>query len=396
MSNNKKLDILVLTPAIVGLNPGLTGGEMRFIELIKGWISQGHQIHILTSLGGKNLCENLGVSGCRYHIISESSRVTRIAFILRTLKIICGLPASVKNKSFDILYSPSEQFYDVLPAFRLKCKLGRNTRWATVVHWLPPYPPWKRQSSNILNSILFFISERMGLYLSLWKADILLPVSVSTEKQIHAVTNKRDKIKPVDCGVHLSQIRSIVSGVQEKKYDGIFMKRLQAVKGIFDLIDIWEMVVRNKADAQLAIIGSGIDGEKAKQIVQERNLDNNIKFLGVIYDMQDKFRYIAQSRLFVLPTYEENWAIVIGESMAAGVPVISYNLPELMELWQDKFISIPLGDKTKFSQMILELLSQPDKLEQYSQNGIAFIQKYDWNQIAHRELNYILDNHKEK
>ena len=322
-----KYKILISTPAIVGLNPGLTGGEMRFIELMREWKSQGHELHMLTSIGGKNLCESLGVTADHYHIVSTSSKETRWAFIARTFKILFGLLPDMNHQSFDILYSPSEQMYDVIPAYRLKKKIGHKAKWATVVHWLPPFPPWKRKSSTAINSTLFFISERIGVRLARRKSDVLLPVSTSTRNQLVNVFGESPKFRAVDCGVHLDEIESITREVKYKKFDAVFMKRLQAVKGIFDLIDIWEIVVKKKSDAKLAIIGHGIDKEKAIQMVKEKKLEKNIEFLGIIYDMKEKFTKIAESRLFVLPTYEENWAIVIGEAMASGVPVISYALP---------------------------------------------------------------------
>ena len=97
----EKCKILICTPAIVGINPGLTGGEMRFIELMREWQKQGNEIHMLTSIGGKNLCETLGVKADQYYIVSTSSKETRWAFIARTLKILFGLLPEIKNQSFD-------------------------------------------------------------------------------------------------------------------------------------------------------------------------------------------------------------------------------------------------------------------------------------------------------
>ncbi len=383
------MKILLMTPAIVGINPGLTGGEMRFIEIMRGWLDAGHEVHMYTSLGGKNLCESLGIQGVTYHIISESARENRWAFILRTLKILFSRAKELEKIKFDIVYSPSEQMYDVIPAWRLKRRWGSQLKWATVVHWLPPFPPWKRQSSNIINSTLFFISERIGVNLARKSGDVLLPVSTSTLKQLQDVFGENPKFQPVDCGVDLKQIDGIVQKVTTKQYDAVFMKRLQAVKGIFDLIKIWEKVVAHKPDAKLAIIGSGIDGEKARQIVKEMGLDKNIEFKGVIYDMKEKFSIIAQSKLFVLPTYEENWAIVIGEAMAAGVPVISYGLAELVEVWKTHFVPIPVGDIDAFAQAIIDHLDNPEKCHTLSKSALAFMERYDWSRIATSELEII-------
>ena len=132
------------------------------------------------------------------------------------------------------------------------------------------------------------------------------------------------KVHTVECGVNFTEIREISETVSDKHYDAVFMKRIQAVKGIFDIIDIWKMVLKERPNAKLVVIGEGIDGEKARRIVKEENLSNNIIFSGMVLDTIEKFQLLASSKLFVLPTYEENWAIVIGEAMAAGIPVITY------------------------------------------------------------------------
>jgi len=386
------MKILITVPGIVGIKPGLSGGEMRLFELIKCWKLAGHQIHILTSIGGKNLCEDLGIEADQYFIVSHSADDTRFAFILRAIKILFYSIKHLCLNSYDFIYSPSEQVYDVIPCWKMKLSMGDKIKWAVVTHWLPPFPPWKRKSSSFINSTLFFISERIGVRLAYQSADKLLPVSNGTLQQLQDVLGVNKKFVSVDCGVNLSQIKTITTNTGLKKYDAVFMKRLQAVKGIFDLINIWEIVVQHQNNAKLAIIGSGPDRERAQNLVKEKGLQNNIEFLGVIYDLKEKYGIIGSSKMFLLPTYEENWAIVIGEAMAAGVPVIAYDLPELLTVWKDNFIPIPVGNHQVFAREIISLLNSPSTQENYKEKGLSFIEKYDWKRIADNEIKIIMDS----
>ncbi|MDP1813217.1 MAG: glycosyltransferase, partial [Leadbetterella sp.] len=93
----------------------------------------------------------------------------------------------------------------------------------------------------------------------------------------------------------------------------------------------------------------------------------------------------------VLPTYEENWAIVIGESMAAGTPVIAYDLKELTEVWKDSYVSVPTGDKVQFSKQIIRLLSSENELDDLSKRGKEYVKQYDWKSIANHELSIIMN-----
>jgi len=385
------MKILFIANAIFGVNPGLSGGEIRFIEIAKSWAAQGHQIHLMSSRAGKTLCERLNLK-IIFHNISDSKKIGRLAFIQRALKSAFFLPDSLKDFDEGIIYSTNEMLFDVMPALRLKLKNRKKIKWAAIVHWLPPFPPWKRKKTAIFNATLFFISERMSVWLSNWFADILLPVSLMTAGQLSAVGADMKKVYPVECGVNYTQIKDIAKGVKEKKYDAVFMKRLQAVKGIFDLIDIWEIVVKAKPDARLLVIGEGIDGEKAKEMAELKKLDKNIEFTGVIYDIEEKITKLAESRLFLLPTYEENWAIVMGEAMVTGIPVIAYGLKELIDVWKDNFILVPVGNKEAFAEKIMELLNRPETLDEIARKPREYVKQYDWNIIAEKELNIILDN----
>ena len=388
--NKNRTKALFIANGIVGGMPGLTGGEVRFIEIAKGWEKRNYEIHLLSSSGGKKLCRKLGLKVI-LHNISRSKSVSRFTFITRFLESLI-LPQSLKKFNQGIVYCSSEQIYDVIPGVILKIKNPKTIKLAIVVHWLPPIKWWQRKQSSFLNSLLFLISERSGLYFGCFLADKLLAVSASTKRQIKNDLIGRffiNKTYAVNCGVNFRKIKKITQNIKRKKYEAVFMKRIQSVKGIFDLIEIWGMVVKNRPEAKLIIIGSGSEGEMAKKMVVNRKLEKNIEFLGVIYDDQEKFTRIAESKLFLLPSYEENWAIVMGEAMASKIPVLAYNLPELIEAWQDSFVQIPLGDKQFFADKIIKYLNNQTISTKQAGLGYQYVQQFEWAKIAGDELKII-------
>jgi len=383
--------ILIIANSIVGEMPGLTGGEVRFIEIARNWASKGFEIHLLSSVGGQRLCQRLGLE-VKFHCLSRSSQTGRLAFFRLFLKSLL-LPPTLGAFDKGVVYCASEQVYDVLPGIWLKFKNAKGIKLAVVVHWLPPAKWWQRKESAFLNSLLFLLSERTGLILAGLFADRLLAVSQATRRQIKKGLFGRfvfNKTTAVKCGVNFEKIRNIVEPLRQKKYEAVFIKRIQVVKGIFDLIEIWEMVVSKLPNARLIIIGSGIDEAAAKKMVKEKNLEEKIQFLGTIYEDTEKFGKLAESKLFLLPSYEENWAIVIGEAMAAGVPVISYGLEELKEVWEENFVAVPVGNKKVFAEEVVRLLSQAAAREELSERALNFIKDYDWQLVAAQELEAII------
>ena len=392
MKIRRKEDIVFIANGIMGEKPGLTGGETRFIEIGKTWAKKGMGIHLVSSVGGKYICNKLGLRVKFHNNFSYAGvKQSRAIFIKNIIKTLWP-PKSLKKFGTGVVYCSSEQFYDVIPGIVLKLRYFRTIKLVVVVHWLPPIMWWRRKNSSFLNSLFFLVSERVGLWLGLLFTDRVLPVSLSTKKRLLKDPLGRmfkKKVFAVNCGVDIERVREITKSAKKKEYDAVFMKRIQATKGIFDLIGIWEMVVRKIPDAKLIVIGSGIDEARAKSIVKERGLGKNIKFLGVIYDDKRKFTEIAKAKLFLLPSYEENWAIVIGEAMAAGVPVLAYRLDELVDVWKNNVGWISVGDKKEFVKKVVYFLYHKGEREKLSKKAFKYVRKFDWKAIATREIQII-------
>jgi glycosyltransferase involved in cell wall biosynthesis len=384
------MKILFIASGILGDRPGISGSESRFIEIAKHWANKGHEIHLLSSQGGKYVCEQFGLSVV-LHEMPKVPYQNRIGHVIRLFQSVFVLPDSLAREKFDLICSSSEGSYDVIPAWHLKRQMT-EARWIVIVHWLPPFPPWKRTGSSVLNSTAFFITERLGLRLALKGANHLLTVSESTAQQLKEINVPSTRYTAVECGVEFERIQSVVSQVKTKQVDAVFMKRLQTVKGVFDLIEIWKKVVEQIPNAKLWVIGEGLEGERMKQVARDQGLEKNIEFLGVIYDFQEKYRRLAQAKLFLLPSHEENWAIVIGEALAAGIPVISYDLPELKSVWKEGCIFVPKHDVDAFAKRVLELLRNAEDRAKQEQVGLHYVKAYDWKAIAEKEWQIIFSD----
>ena len=76
--------------------------------------------------------------------------------------------------------------------------------------------------------------------------------------------------------------------------------------------------------------------------------------------------------------------------MAAGLPVYSYRLEELVDVWKDFPVWIPVGNYKIFSQKIIEGYKNKELLDSVSRNALRFIQGFDWKDIANQELKILL------
>ncbi len=116
------------------------------------------------------------------------------------------------------------------------------------------------------------------------------------------------------CRTDLTQVKKQV----------LFLSRIHPKKGIEVLIDAWKRLVPNFPDWQLLIVGNGDPGyiEELNRIVSAAELHEFIRVLPPVFGKEKQEMY-SSSSLFVLPSYSENYGMVIAEALSCGVPVIT-------------------------------------------------------------------------
>ena len=367
---------------------GLSGGTIRLFEIMK--FVQAEKVSVLTTPNGEELLEKLHVPYDEKHLINYRVDNGIKSNLTISLKSFFQIPKLLKDYK-GVVYSSCEHMYDVFPALRLKFQNG--CKWYAVYHWVEEYP-WKDKRGGVpfMRRYLYWANRAFaGLLIKLF-ADKILAVSDQTKVKLIKIKKvKPEKIQSVYCGVEYDEITKIIEKYHNEKgkiYDAVYMKRLDYGKGIFDLLTIWKKVCDVKLDAKLAIIGDGSVStlEKIHQFLTENNMEENVSSLGVIYDFEEKFRILNSSKMFLLPSHEENWAIVIGEAMAAKLPVIVYDLKEIVPIWQDNVEWIKFGDTGGFADKIVGYLENINQSEAIAEKAYQFIRKYDWRKIAKQEF----------
>lgn len=113
----------------------------------------------------------------------------------------------------------------------------------------------------------------------------------------------------------------------------LFLGRLHAKKGLDILIPAFERVQRQRPDSHLLIVGPGEPGyvQSIRVDIAKRALAERITIAGPLYG-RDKWAAMAASDLFVLPSYQENFAISVVEAIRSGLPIV---LSRRVNLWKD-------------------------------------------------------------
>ena len=110
------------------------------------------------------------------------------------------------------------------------------------------------------------------------------------------------------------------------KRRALFLSRMVANKGILELVEAWGRVRPEGWECELVYTTANEDERLCERHVHERvselGLNADFIFTGALSD-EEKWNAYRRADLFVLPTYTENFGIVIAEALYAGLPVIT-------------------------------------------------------------------------
>jgi len=155
----------------------------------------------------------------------------------------------------------------------------------------------------------------------------------------------------------------------------LFLSRINHKKGIEVLIDAAAILASRNREFRVIIAGTGTDAYTAqiKGRVQAKNLNNHIHFAGLVRG-KEKISLYQRANLLALPTKQENFGLVLTESLAAKTPVITTRgvdiYPEL-EACNGGLIV----DRTPetFADAIDELISDPERCASMGESGRSWV-----------------------
>lgn len=125
-------------------------------------------------------------------------------------------------------------------------------------------------------------------------------------------------------------LRSKLSGSYADGLIYLFVGQVAERKGVSYLLEAWLRHSAVNPHDKLLIVGSG---NQQEEFVGKYGKNSSIVFTGRV-DYSEIYKYYAVADVFVIPTIEDNWSLVVPEAMACGLPVATsiYNgcHPELV------------------------------------------------------------------
>jgi glycosyltransferase involved in cell wall biosynthesis len=179
----------------------------------------------------------------------------------------------------------------------------------------------------------------------------------------------------------------------------LFMSRLSPEKGLDMLIPMWAELIKTASckDALLVIAGPDVRGyiKVVEALIKKYNIASNILLTGMVQG-QEKIALLRRADIFILPSYSENFGIVVAEALSCATPVITTTgapWKELQDVDAGRWVS---PESSELGEAVRELLAMSDsKRKEMGSRGRSLVYKnYSWDSIARKMVtvyNCILD-----
>lgn len=154
---------------------------------------------------------------------------------------------------------------------------------------------------------------------------------------------------------------------------------LRGLKNQEELIQIFHEV--NNLDWELWFAGKGPNEKLLKEMVAERNLSSNVKFLGQVSDIEE---YYKMAKIFAFTSLTEGFPNALLEAQSLGCAVVSYDcIAGPSDLIQDKSngFLIPMQDHDSYVSALKQLMADSNLLSEIASNAAQSAKKYNLENV---------------
>ena len=239
---------------------------------------------------------------------------------------------------------------------------------------------------RIMSSLPLQMKEQKSLYKKLLGTFILkrlVPFSDSIIAQCEGMKNEASNFISIP-STRITTIYNPVSDFEysstpEKKHEILFIGRLIPLKGLFYLIDAFEILSKKDFKVTLLILGDGPMRASIQEKISYLNLEGRIILEGF---KENPSHYYLQAKATVLTSLYEGFPNVLIESICLGTPIVAFDCktgPSEIIIEGVNGYLVPYLDVNKLAEKLFKILHS-DSFQ--TSTVIETGKKFDLNLIA--------------
>ncbi len=367
----------------------ITGGPVRFHEISRRWQDAYPEVqqHLMTTPGGRGMLSGMGckltMTPVKASLFAQKElfRMSRLwSYILSALDSCRRVN---RMSPCEAVITVSDYFCDIVPALTMKRKWS-NCRWTAWIHHRE-LPPSQRPGNRIANTLTWKMQE-WSLKQIARHADVAWVYDTDAgdlvKERLLQLGMPSHRIRIMKCGINLNQISEAEGS--KKTVDAV-MVGIRPNKGLHDILPVWEEVLKLRPDTTLRLMG-GMSGEsELLKEIKQRGFDNLISAFrphGGFLPAAEYYAKLKDAKILFAPSHEEGWGMAVCEAMAAGLPVVAYDLPVYRRIYGNAILSVPCFDKVIFAKALVQLLKDAELYTKFRETGLTCAAGCDWKTIA--------------
>lgn len=241
---------------------------------------------------------------------------------------------------------------------------------------------WQRSKWGNFASRVLKYGERQAAK----KADEVIVLSRNVQDYFREVYHRETIFIPNGIEKPKKRESSIITekyGLKGNDYI-LFAARMVPEKGVHYLIEAYQQL---QTDKKLVIAGGNSNAaEYRDKIYRCVESNKNIIMPGFVQG-QTLEELFSNAYVFVLPSDVEGMALGLLEAMSYGNCCIVSDIPENMEVVEDKAVSFKKGDSNDLKEKLEFLLEHPQKVQEYKEGSTDFIcGKYSWDDVVEKTI----------
>ena len=331
-------------------NPDSGGAEKVAIEVASRFVREGSKVTIYTS----------SFTGAKPQEVLKGVKIFR-----RGNRLTCRLFAFLyylKNKDFDLIIDE----INTIPFFT---PLYAKQKSICLIHQLAK-EYWFTHTIWPINQLGYILEP---FWLKLYKKRPTFALSSSTKADLI----KLGFINVIKYNIGLDFMSRAIT---KKDNQVIFLGRIVRAKGVEDAIKAFKIIHNRLPAYKLIIVGRGDSKyiNELKKLTRILGLGKVVQFTGYVSD-KEKIAVLQKSKVTLIPSIREGWAIVATESNALCSIPIAYNVPGLKNAIKNGQTGFLVkNNPSELAKSAIRVIKNEKLRKKLAENGYRQSTDYSW------------------